>query len=370
MRKISLRAWLLVGLSALLQICSFPIAGQIPVWRCLLAWVALVPLLLALVTPSETGAPLTPRQGALVGYVCGVLWYLGNCGWIYQTMYLYGGLPKPVAFGILVLFTLYLGLYHALFGFLFAVVHRSRLSSVGAVVLAPVLWVTVELARARVTGFPWDLLGYTQVDNLWLTRLAPVAGVMAISFVVAAGNSLFTLPWVLRGRQRWLMPISAALAICALAIAGRPRVSQAAAPEIALMLQENLQVGSAARFEPPLSNAQELAAFTTATLHPLVPEGFAYSRVGPASAAGTSLHPTVVVWPEAPADFHSSDSAFRTAMTQLARQVDAPLVIGSLGFDVAPDSEHGYYLYDSASLFDRSGNYQGRYDKVHLVPWG
>ena len=37
-----------------------------------------------------------PLQGAALGYLCGVLWYVGNCSWIYQTMYLYGGMEKPV----------------------------------------------------------------------------------------------------------------------------------------------------------------------------------------------------------------------------------------------------------------------------------
>ena len=35
--------------------------------------------------------------------------------------------------------------------------------------------------------------------------------------------------------------------------------------------------------------------------------------------------------------------------------------------DAAPK---GYYAYDSASLFDREGKQAGRYDKIHLVPWG
>ena len=40
--------------------------------------------------------------------------------------------------------------------------------------MAPFLWVAVELARTRVTGFPWDLLGIAQVDNV---ALSPHRGV-------------------------------------------------------------------------------------------------------------------------------------------------------------------------------------------------
>jgi len=191
-RSISTRSWLLVLLSALLQILIFPTGGEVSQLRCAMGWFALVPFFAALLLPDKTGNPLRIAQSALLGYACGVLWYLGNCYWIYQTMYLYGGMPKPIAFCILILFSLYLGLYHALFSTFFALIRRGRISLGTLLLLTPCLWVAVELARARVTGFPWDLLGYSQVDNLLLTRIAPIAGVMSLSFVIAAINSAFT----------------------------------------------------------------------------------------------------------------------------------------------------------------------------------
>src|SRR6202789_1505963 len=97
-----------------------PHPGPTPLWRTVFCWIALLPLLWALLGNDKSGKPLTLRQGAALGYICGFVWYMGNCYWIYQTMYLYGGLAKPIAAGILVLFCLYLGLYHALFGTLLA----------------------------------------------------------------------------------------------------------------------------------------------------------------------------------------------------------------------------------------------------------
>src|SRR5580704_7182807 len=155
MRLIPARLWAMAVLSGVLQVLPFPIAGPTPLWRTAFCWIALVPLLWALVGNNKTGNPLTPRQGALLGYLSGFLWYLGNCYWIYQTMYLYGGLAKPVALGILFLFCLYLGLYHALFAALFTTLRRSRLGFQAALLLSPFLWVAVELARARITSLPW-----------------------------------------------------------------------------------------------------------------------------------------------------------------------------------------------------------------------
>ena len=155
-------------------------------------------------------------QAAFVGYAAGFTFYLGNCYWIFETMNLYGGLPKPVSAGILVLFGLYLGLYLALFGALLAFTHLKFGRQV-AMLLSPFLWVAVELARARITGFPWDLLGNSQVDNPLLTRLAPWGGAYALSFVIAGVNALWLVRIQVRERK-YLRPALAAglVALCGL----------------------------------------------------------------------------------------------------------------------------------------------------------
>ncbi len=125
-------------------------------------------------------------------------------------MYLYGGLAKPIAAGILILFCLYLGLYHALFATLIVAFRRSRLGVQGALVLAPFAWVAAELARVRITGFPWDLLGIAQVDNRLLTRLAPIAGAYGLSFVIAGVNALWLVRISVRERRHTRTILTAA----------------------------------------------------------------------------------------------------------------------------------------------------------------
>ena len=46
---------------------------------------------------------------------CGVLWYLLNCYWIYATMHIYGGIGPIASAGILLLYSLVLGLYFGAF---------------------------------------------------------------------------------------------------------------------------------------------------------------------------------------------------------------------------------------------------------------
>src|SRR5260370_23328 len=66
----------------------------------------------------------TPWQGFLLGYVSGFVWYAGCCFWIYNVMHNFGGLDGPVAVGVLILFCLFYGFYHALFRWLLARVAR------------------------------------------------------------------------------------------------------------------------------------------------------------------------------------------------------------------------------------------------------
>ena len=355
MRAISLRSWLLIAASALLQVFSFPTSGPLTLWRSALSWIALTPLLLALLEKTQTGRHLSVAQGALLGYACGMLWYLGNCSWIYQTMYLYGGMAKPVAFVILVLFSLYLGLYHALFG---ALVRATR-SQVAMLWLSPFLWVAVELARARITAFPWDLLGYTQIDNSLLTRLAPLGGVMAMSFVIAAVNLIFVASAQLPGKRRL-----AALACCFVIAAALQAGSlfSTSVPDTrhqVVLLQENLSVGATAAMDRPLGLAEELSTFSQLSLHP--------QTNGTPESSGK---PDLILWPEAPSHLLSVEPSFLAAMRTLAGTVAAPLIVGSLGIDFDPSSPHGRYVYDSAVVFNQAGDNLGRYDKIHLVPWG
>ncbi len=211
MLKIHRSAWGLVLVSAALQIVIFPLPGLY--W---LAWIAVAPLLVAILRARSPETlqldrqarllPATPWQGFLLGYVCGILWFAGTCYWIFDTMHRYGGMPLPAATLALILFCMYVGLYHGMFGLLLALVAGAkvagsnhpkldkRLDKSGsksaaseasirrALGAAPFLWVAVELARTRITAFPWELLGYSQTGNFALTRITTLTGVYGLSF--------------------------------------------------------------------------------------------------------------------------------------------------------------------------------------------
>ncbi len=366
MRSIPLRLWGLALLSAILQVLPFSIAGPVPPWRRLFCWVCLVPLLYALLDVDRAGKPLRLYQAAFLAYASGVLWYAGNCYWIYRTMHLYGNIPSIPSFGILILFSLYLGLYPALFGVVFAWL-RTFFSRNMTLLFVPLVWVAVELARARITGFPWDLLGYTQVDNLILTRIAPWTGVMGISFIIAAVNAL----WLVRPApaSRFVRSLPAAVAllftvVISIAASRNPQNILDPTSGVATLLQENLGVGSEASGNNE-TKQQMLAAFSQLSLHPTTPltprdhELFGSPLQAPSQ---------IIIWPEAPTDFIDTDPTLREAVGAVAKQANAAVIINDVTLAYYKNGKPS--LYNSASFFLPNGTYAGRYDKMHLVPFG
>src|ERR1035438_6562307 len=186
----SWKFWAAAGLSAGLLELPFPLAGPMSPWRSIFAWLGLVPLLWAILSPAmiESSRPL--RRAFLLSYVCGILWYCGNCYWIRDTMMRYGDMPILAPTLLLIGFSLVLGLYFGLFGLSVMLVRRATGSTRLALAAAPVLWTALELAAARITSVPWDQLGYSQVDNGLVNQLAPWTGVYGISFVLVIVNSL------------------------------------------------------------------------------------------------------------------------------------------------------------------------------------
>lgn len=374
-------------LSSALQVLPFPIAGPVPLWRTALCWIALTPLLWALIQDDAKGQPLRPVQGAALGYCCGFFWYLGNCYWVYQTMYLYGGIAKPISAGILALFCLYLGLYHALFGALIVSLRRSGVGVKGALLLCPFVWVAVELARARITSFPWDLLGITQVDNPLLTRLAPFTGAYGLSFVIAAINAIWLYGFALKDRRYTKIIISGTGAVIVLLFFLSHRYVQKSVQQgtaaTATLIQENLEVGAAAAAAgPPLTKDQMLQDFSELSLYPQatkvcyglteLPTTQCLSSTPPLH--GNSENPNsiqstnLIVWPEAPNDFFEIEQPFRATMFNLARAANAPVISASIGIDEGSGPLRKYY--NSAAFFVADGTAVGRYDKMHLVPFG
>jgi len=354
--RIHKNAWLLVLLSAALQILVFPLPNLY-----ILGWVAITPLLVALLRarPPETLQiragikllPAKPVQAFLIAYACGILWYAGTCYWIYSVMRQYGGVNTPAALGILILVCMYLAIYHGVFGLLISLLAGDSRFSRRALLLSPVAWVAVELARTRITGFPWDLLGTSQVDNIPLARIATVTGVYGMSFEIMVVNAALAAAFlVTRDKRRNLLlaAVGAAVILQAGLLIPAPAIP---ADRTATLVQANV---------PILEGADWTKEYFAATLQDL-------SRVS--FTGQNSSH--LVVWPESPAPFYTTDPLFRGAVSNLARQANTWVLTGSIGVRNASITPGGATeIYNSGALVSPAGEWTSRYDKTHLVPFG
>jgi len=386
--RIHRSAWALTLLSAVLQVVIFPLPGMY--W---FSWIAVAPLLVAILRARSPETlqldgqarllSATPWQGFVLGYVCGMLWFAGTCYWIFDTMHRYGGLPVPVAVLALILFCMYVGLYHGMFGLLLALVAGSK--QVGskitgpkpvasgasirrALAAAPFLWVAVELARTRITAFPWELLGYSQTANFGLTRITTLTGVYGLSFETALVNSVFAAAFLApreggNQRRKWLLGAACAAAVIL-------QAGQLLAPPAfltdrsALLVQPNI---------PILEGAMWTRTYFQDTLRDLT--ALSLHRTGEKPDAEKSdPYYDLIVWPESPSPFYTNDPLFRDAVSALARQAGTWVVTGSIGISSAMHSGGGSgessQIFNSAALVNPQGEWVGRYDKVHLVPFG
>ena len=356
MRQIQKSAWLLVLLSAVLQTLIFPLPNFY-----FLTWIAVTPLLVALLRTRQPetlqfteGARLLPAslwQGFVLGYVCGILWFAGTCYWIFNTMLQFGGMSSIMALGILLLFCLYLGLYFGLFGILISLAAKNSMQR--ALLIAPFAWVAVELARTRISGFPWDLLGITQVDNVPFSRIATLAGVYGLSFEIMVVNTAFAAAFLVRRERRNGLRVAAIAAALVLQSGSFVQPANLPTTENAVLVQQNLPV-------------IEETAWTAQSFQSALHEFTALSEHPPGYVA---QKPDLIVWPESPAPFYTNDPMFRQSVSALAEETGTWVIAGSMGIppnQFQPTKE----IYNSAVLVNPNGNWVARYDKVHLVPFG
>ncbi len=380
----SWKLWGAAALSAGLLELPFPIAGPMPPWRSIFAWFGLVPLLWAILSPGCVESPRPLRRGFLVAYFCGVLWYAGNCYWVRDTMLHYGDMP-PLAPTLLLLgYSMVLGLYFGFFGLFLVVVRRATGSTRLALAAAPVFWAGLELAASRITSVPWDQLGYSQVDNALANLLAPWAGVYGVSFVLVGANAMFAhevligfrtnrigLRQILFNGPIWVA-ISAAFftGIMGGRFLDPPKPAPTAT---AVLVQPNLDVSGEGYWSGPgewdrhIAQFIKLAGEDCKTYIAGIPQTGAPN--GEIVCPPYPTHPDLVVWPESPAPFVERDARFQQALKEITSQTHAPMVVGSLGVDYSAE-EHGWRYYNAALVVAADGERVGRYDKIHLVPFG
>lgn len=331
----------MVGLAALLSVAAVGLALAFPRtdWDGL-AWLAVAPVLV-------TALSRRPRPAFGWGWLFGTVSFLVLLRWLGFTFALYSAIPWPLTWAPILALAAYCGLYVGAVAAAMSWMGLRR-SPTLALAVAPFVWVAAEWVRGHLLGgFPWGTLGYSQYLRLPLIQIAEVGGVHAVSFVVLAVNAAvagcLVLPW-----RRAVAGVALAAALLGVTVLfGRSRLAEPATPGGVRVAVIQPAIDQPLKWDPN---------HATATL------GIMTSLTREAGAE----RPDLIVWPETalPVALRRSPDVL-AALTDLSRRVRVPLLIGSIDIEVGTPPR----VRNSAFLLTDRG-IVGRYDKMHLVPFG
>ncbi len=330
--------------SALLYGLAFPPARLRP-----LAWVALVPLLVALRRTSTRAALLLAWLWTLAATCMVADWLPVSIADYYQQ-------PLLVGLGFLLGIPTFMAVpYYVAFAACYRALARSPAALRPLAVAAA--WVAAELGRARLlTGNPWALFGYSQIDALPLIQIADLASVYGVSFVLVAVNAALAELW-LAATDTPPRPRAAAGAIATAALvlgAGlgygalrlrSPALIPRERPVRVALVQGNLDLGSQWREEYYGKNLDVYLRLTAEAIR--------------------DYAPALVFWPENAMTFFLEQE--RGYLAAIARVLDgrAQLIAGGPRVVVGPDRHY----FTSIFLLSAGGRVVAHYDKQRLVPF-
>lgn len=300
-----------------------------------LAWIALVPLRVAL-----AGCEL-PRAFAL-GLLAGVMQRALSLDWLGAGLLAAGvpGFRGSVVHGVALVWV-------ALPMAMFAAVAAGR---VRGVVWVPAAWVVVEwLASLTDLGFPWIALGHSQSRQLGIAQLAAVTGVTGVSGALLLVNELFARALLFRTRGA----IAASLAlIVALECWGQCRL--ASLPVDAQ--GERVTVGIVHTAIEGVDPAD------------LSWRGRGAAAVMDASLVARDAGAKLLVWPESVVPVDPSGSEPGAAELRSAvRATGLPVIFSALVVDRTSESPR---LVNRVFAMSADGEVIGTRDKARLVPFG
>ena len=336
------RKFLYSILAGVLLTASFP-PGKMG-W---LAWFALVPLLKSLENEA-------PSHAFKYGFIMGFAHYLTLIYWIVVVLKQYGNLNFFISLAALIILSIYLSLYPAIFSYLICYIKRPRFF----ILMMASLWVGLEYIRAKaLTGFPWCLLGYTQYRHLNLIQIAELVGVYGLSFLILISNALIYEIFFDRNRPLkrlliWEIPIISLIAVFTLAY-GHHRLSDEKTKE------KNKKTINIAIIQGNIDQSVKWnPVYQQKTID-------IYHRL---SRTTYSFKPDMIVWPETSVPFFfQNDTDFSHKVFEIPEESGAHLIFGSPAYR-REDGVIKYYNRAYHLSPDRESS--GYYDKVHLVPFG
>ena len=343
MRQVVSRAeWGAAGVTTLLLIFSFP---NFELY--LLAWIALVPLLVVIARRPS------PFPAFILGWATGSVFFYVTCYWLTYSMIHYGGVPTVLAYLLLIPGALVVGVFHGVFAALTA--HAIRKWGALAILVAPIFWTALEWVRLSVTGQLWNALGYSQAFHAALIQPARWGGVYLVSFLIVAINAAIALLVLKRTRGTIA---AAAFVMLATAAVMLEALSSGMIVDYVYSVEDDVRV-VAVQPNVPMNIIK-----TAAELNELRERHLSLST-NALKSLGDHPGPRLVIWPESPMNFtYASDRSFQEFVTDFTRKNHTSLLFNSL----EPAPADG--AYNSALLINEQGQRISQYDKIRLMPFG
>lgn len=399
---------------------------HVPLWRCLLFFVALSSATLvctSLIFPPRDIWPLT--------FVCLAPWAYAICAvrrpWVaHWGSFLLGfgffavnlSWLEPVTGLGYVALAFYLAVYWPLAAW---AVRTGRRAGISPVWTLPVAWVACEFLRGLVmTGFPWLFLAHAFYKHLAFIQISDLVGAYGVTFIAVMVNGLI-VEWLLRWRppmgekRRWRSAVFGLAATVLVLIGntfyGKYRLDEADfddGPRVAV-IQEDFPLSStppysehpyvifakylalaaeAARDNPDLVAFPETVWTATQNIEFVERElGSADAMPGGAWSYGKLCHQATAAfargdYPEVNrviAHFEnqlnnsrSADSRYRLPRLPADGGPPVTVVVGSVSLEILPEEAYPKQKrFNSALVYDKNGRQRReRYDKMHLVPFG
>lgn len=301
-----------------------------------LAWVALVPLFVAVLRVSEA------RRAALYGLVFGLAYFGVELWWIF----LFGWMAWT---GL----TVVMALYVTLASFVAA---RCRQSPFAPLFVAGA-WVGAELLRDRwpYGAYSWGAVGTTQGSVPGVRWLAGAIGAFGLSFLVAFFAALVAHRFA-GGRYATGSVIVVALALMGFVWADLASSGDRSQPR---MIDVTVVQGNVPR---PVQPGQRDAIFRSHLDLTQKQIGTGFGDEQPQRVD------RVVVWPEDSLGIGVSEGSFEQ-VADLAGRTATPFLVGrSVLEDGGEDG--GQRFLNLVEYIDATGTPSGRYQKRHPVPFG
>lgn len=349
--KLSLKIVLAV-ISGVLVCVSFPtlIGGVHLPELGLLAWVALVPLFVAVKRACV-------RTTFLLTFLSAFIWFGGSLFWVYRAMHTYGHLPALTSAFVTILLVVVVSTYIAVAPAVARFIETHFRGEL--LVWLPASWVGIEILRNYMpcNGFPWSDVAMSQWRVLPIIQISDLFGVYGVIFLIVWVNVLLSEVVLAARREevRFLLQkiVVTIVLIAAVLIYGFYRINSV---KTGLASYDTMNIGMVQGNIEQGEKWAKSKANANLDIH----------REGARRLMEASVE--LVVWPESgfPWPVSTADTEIDPRALGLAENLDSVpyTLLGAISEE--PDRDY----YNSAILFDADGKIIGRYHKAHLVPFG